>query len=488
MSININFKKLGFLDLEAFVTRKDVDPTRTTIAVVGLGQGGGKMAVEFNRLGHYVSLYNTCKEDLDNAEETLKYIGNENYKVVKFEGYDGARKDREIGLQAVKDNLDLLEDELVDDVKLQEVDFVWITAALGGGTGSGSVPAVAKILSSHVRDKKRIGVKYNKDGTIKDFGQPTLGVIVAMPDQSSKHGMKLNAANALRDLKKLQNAGVIGNILIVDNQKLINDFLAKPDNEVRNIDWVTYGNTTIAQIITEQALISSLPGDETLDKSELLDIWSSPGFLTTGKFKFHENWREEFQEVNALVKKTFDFQNIFANGFDLEDAIHGGMAVLSSSRSNIINNKDKILFKSALYDALGVEAKNPHCGIYENEVFGRLKDHLNSFKNNGNINHLQHKEALMYTLAVVKTEPQSVLDMTEKAIEKEEERMEKSKELVDGLAEKLKQLQPHAAVQFVKQKKRSLADLLEEDEEIAATDAEQGNTKKRILTDDLFDV
>jgi len=70
-------------------------------AFVVLGQAGGKQSIAFNKLGHYVSLFNTAQTDLGDARKKLNAIGNNIHKITNLKGYEGANKIREIGQVAV---------------------------------------------------------------------------------------------------------------------------------------------------------------------------------------------------------------------------------------------------------------------------------------------------------------------------------------------------------------------------------------------------
>jgi cell division protein FtsZ len=101
----------------------------------------------------------------------------------------GAGGDPKIGEEAAK--------ETKDDIKkaLQGADMVFLTAGLGGGTGTGSLPIVAEVA-------KRIGAL-------------TVAVVTLPFKMEGKHRM----ANAKDGLKRLE--GVVDTLIIIPNDKLL---------------------------------------------------------------------------------------------------------------------------------------------------------------------------------------------------------------------------------------------------------------------------
>jgi len=114
------------------------DSANANIVVVGVGGGGGNAVnrmIECEIRGvEYVAI-NTDKQDLDrksNAEVKLQ-IG------AKATGGLGAGGNPEIGLLAAEENQQEIENSI------RGADMLFITAGMGGGTGTGAAPVVAKI-------------------------------------------------------------------------------------------------------------------------------------------------------------------------------------------------------------------------------------------------------------------------------------------------------------------------------------------------------
>ena len=108
-------------------------PGQPVIKVIGLGGGGGN-AVDFmvrsNVEGVQFMCANTDAQALANAQvDVCIQLGG---------GGLGAGADPERGAQAAKEDIDQVKEQLKD------TDMVFITAGMGGGTGTGSAPVVAQ--------------------------------------------------------------------------------------------------------------------------------------------------------------------------------------------------------------------------------------------------------------------------------------------------------------------------------------------------------
>lgn len=116
----------------------DTDTSRVVqIKVVGVGGGGGnavnRMVKSNIRDVEFVSI-NSDKPALDLSEATHKILIGE--KITKGRGA-GAKPD--VGLRAAEESRDAITDAI------SGAEMIFITAGMGGGTGTGAAPVVAKI-------------------------------------------------------------------------------------------------------------------------------------------------------------------------------------------------------------------------------------------------------------------------------------------------------------------------------------------------------
>ena len=110
---------------------------KAKIIVVGVGGGGGnalnRMIQDGMNSVDFIAI-NTDAQDLENNNSQIKLqIGKELTKGL------GAGANSEIGQSAVEENKDIIINEL------NQADMIFITAGMGGGTGTGAAPAIAKI-------------------------------------------------------------------------------------------------------------------------------------------------------------------------------------------------------------------------------------------------------------------------------------------------------------------------------------------------------
>ncbi len=109
----------------------------TQIKVIGVGGGGGnainRMVTEGVQGVEFVAI-NTDRQALESSKATHKIaIGD------KVTGGRGAGARPEMGLKAAEESRDFIVDTLAD------TNMVFITAGMGGGTGTGAAPAIAQI-------------------------------------------------------------------------------------------------------------------------------------------------------------------------------------------------------------------------------------------------------------------------------------------------------------------------------------------------------
>ena len=119
-----------------------------SIKVVGVGGGGGnaisRMCMDFVKGVEFIAI-NTDAQDLDSCDVRKRiYIGKNLTRGL------GTGMNPEIGRQAAEEN----RSEIAESLKAS--DLVFITAGLGGGTGSGASPVVAEV--AHEAGALTIGV------------------------------------------------------------------------------------------------------------------------------------------------------------------------------------------------------------------------------------------------------------------------------------------------------------------------------------------
>jgi cell division protein FtsZ len=225
--------------------------TPNIIKVIGIGGGGGNAVEYMYTQGiHDVDfvICNTDDQVLKNTPIPNRIrLGNE--QTIGLELGLGAGNDPEVGRQAAEDSKEEIKAMLNKDTKM-----AFITATLGGGTGTGAAPVVARMA--------------------KEMGILTVG-IVAVPERTEGEKRVMQAMNGLQLLKEH-----VDSLIVIDNENIsrIYDDLPISDgfnkaNEVLNI-----AAKGIAEIIT-------LPGYVNVDFADVKTVMTDSGVAIMGSAK-----------------------------------------------------------------------------------------------------------------------------------------------------------------------------------------------------------
>jgi cell division GTPase FtsZ len=208
-------------------------------AFIGSGQGGGRLACAFHDLGYRrVAVLNTTESDFAGLpEEVHKHSFN----------VGGAAKDAQFAADTIAGR----EEEVWDLMQRawgNDMDYVFVCAGLGGGTGSGTAAKLVEIARKYMESKGK---------------PPRVGVIASLPEAGE--GQQI-CRNALQSLKWLLDAKVSPAVL-VDNHAVRK--LYKPSFTAVH----STINSTVAQlfhIFNQLAAVHS--PFVTFDRSELAQL------------------------------------------------------------------------------------------------------------------------------------------------------------------------------------------------------------------------
>jgi len=396
----MDFNTLGFITLEGFLTRTDGNKKKLSFSFIGAGQFGGRQGDEFARLNHNVRAINTSDSDLSD----LKVISN----IIKLENYNGAVKDIERGQQAIKDNRDVILSVLQHE-DITKADHVFVIGGMGGGTGNAAVPVILSNLA-------KVRTPFN--------GKPSFGPIISVPGTWEKRGIKKNARWGLSHIDSMVKKGTCGAVTIIDNEKLFAITDSIFSNADTTLSWSDYGNSALASLFTELAFLTSLPSSKTFDEDELLDVLSTPGYLSYGKAYVTSEESLEKNAMTKIIERSFH-NSPTADDYDYEiDAVNGFLAVVRP------NNKDQIItdpiFKE-LEDQFGqyiANAEKPHSGLIDNKDWGTITSR--SVKGDKIKASDEKPKAIVYTGVVCSELPARIVQMLEE-IDKEEREIEEKR-------------------------------------------------------------
>lgn len=399
--MNMNLFPLGHQNFERFVENPQVTGDDFKIAVVAAGQGGTKIAAEFVRLGVPGLFINTCKEDTKYSTDRLDALKNDRivYDTLHLTGYSGAHKDRQIGKEAILKNQEVVVDKLQSFKPIIEADYVFVIATLGGGTGNGIMSSLIQLVSILRQDKK-----YSN-------GRPTVGLIAAVPDKSMLHKIQLNSHVAIQEVTVLQERKQLGACLLVDNEKLMNDYL---EGNGKYKEWFIEGNMMIPRLILELFSASYLTGPEIVDHSEIYDVLVTGGYLNISKKILHLNesssWSDDFK---TMMNEAFQNSDILAEGYNPIMMTHGGVIIIKRENSKIMTAKDEKLLERAAREYMATaKVRTNHFGVHYNNLFGTIKAPDDQ------------ESIIIYTFCIYAEAPKRILEATRKAVEDEKERQE----------------------------------------------------------------
>lgn len=294
------------------------------IKVVGVGGAGGNavsaMISEYDIQGVEFLAFNTDAQALKNslAPITLQ-LGSE---LTRGLGVGG---DHMLGAQSAEESLDEIHEHLAG------ADMVFITAGMGGGTGTGAAPVVA--------------------GVAKNLGALTIAVVTRPFDFEGKHRQKV-ADEGIAALKDKVDA-----LIIIPNQRLIDLIDDKMSfmEAMRKVDSVlAEGVKSIASLVTNSGFIN-------VDFADVKAIMTNAGTSLMGIGRASGENRAEEAARMATTSPLLDL------------SIEGAKGVLF----NVIGGLDMTMKEINLAAEMIQEAVSPDANI----IFGAtidetLKDQL----------------------------------------------------------------------------------------------------------------
>lgn len=209
------------------------------VKVIGIGGGGGNAinTMVANRLqGVQFIVANTDKQALDQSKADIcLQIGPSITKGL------GAGADPETGAQSAHESIEEIKEAL------QGSDMVFVTAGLGGGTGTGAAPVVAKIG--------------------KELGALTVAVVTKPFSFEGKHRLK-NAEHGWKQLQQYADT-----IITVPNDRL----LSMMQKTSRLSDMLALADTVLLQAVKGITDLINVPGLINADFADLRTVMKEVG-------------------------------------------------------------------------------------------------------------------------------------------------------------------------------------------------------------------
>ena len=222
-------------------------------AVVGVGQGGSRLAESFWNLGYRrVGVINTAQQDLSLIKMP------ESNKLLIGDGGAGKNPDAadEVFRTRYEDILDFLKKTFGTGYER-----VLVCAGAGGGTGAGGVARVLEIC----HDLNQSLGKETKDTDAK------VGCILALPPRGEGVKVQENSKKTVGKVVDLQKAGVISPLIILDNEKIKQLYPKLSVNQF----WGTANNSICSVFHLFNKISAKESAYTTFDKADLDTIFSS---------------------------------------------------------------------------------------------------------------------------------------------------------------------------------------------------------------------
>ena len=198
---------------------------RKIIKVIGVGGGGSNAVKNMYREGIHDVVFviaNTDQQALADSDIPIKLqLGRETTKGL------GAGNDPEVARKAAEESMEDIKSQFKGDTQM-----VFITAGMGGGTGTGAAPVIAKCAS--------------------ECGMLTVG-IVTIPFKFEMGPKIKQALKGVREMSQYVDA-----LLVISNEKLLEMY---PDQSVatgfKHVDeTLTTATKSIAELITRPGIIN----------------------------------------------------------------------------------------------------------------------------------------------------------------------------------------------------------------------------------------
>ncbi len=215
-----------------------------TLKVIGVGGGGGNAINTMIDMGlnmvDFIGI-NTDLQALENNAAPMKIqIGAALTKGL------GAGADPDVGKKAALEDLELISESI------SGCDMVFITAGLGGGTGTGGAPVIAKVA--------------------KDMGILTVAV-VTKPFKFEGVKRSKQADNGLKEMKD-----EVDTIIVIPNDKLL--FIA--EDKLSLIDAFKKADEVLYQAVKGITDLVTKPGYINLDFADVKTIMTEMGIALMG--------------------------------------------------------------------------------------------------------------------------------------------------------------------------------------------------------------
>lgn len=259
--------------------------------VVALGQAGGRIGLEFEKLGYPTVAINTSPQDLEKLECKHKLAI----------GSTGAGRDLNIGNKAVNRERNSIMQLYQKHFK--DVDHVLVCAGSSGGTGGGALKPIVESLI--------------------DYKKP-VGVLTTLPLNTEDTRSKKNTLAVLNEMVKLNMDRKLKPLILIDNDKI--------ERKHPGLSTLKFWNVANQEVVKTFDLFNRLSATSSeyssLDPADYAKIINSGGCMIFGNITVKKSDPEALTDdmFSKAISENIN-AGLLAEGFNLVEATHCGCII-----------------------------------------------------------------------------------------------------------------------------------------------------------------
>jgi cell division protein FtsZ len=308
--------------LEEIIMGSDINTRETIVRIKVLGAGGGGTNA-VNRM-IYDEVQNVDFIVVDtNAVSVSKSLAPNIIQIGENEAQGiGAGANPEVGEKSAQENLDEIKSRLVN------TDLLFLTAGMGGGTGTGALPVIAQMA--------------------KEMGILTIGIVT----KPFKFEGKTRLQNAEEGIKKLREN--VNSLIVVDNDRLLK--LSK--EEITILNAFKQADNILQQGIVGITNILTTAGEINIDFADISTILGEKGqaYLGIGSASGEDALSLATHKAIENPLTTVNINGARGIIFNVQGSKDLSLAEINSSVSiinDIVDPEANIIFGTVINEELG---------------------------------------------------------------------------------------------------------------------------------------
>lgn len=347
----VDFEDLDELEAQEQVQDdkyEDLEPKGLSFGILGVGQGGNRIAESFYNLGYRkVILFNTTEKDMQGLSVPKKHW-------VVAKDVEGAGKNPTIGEQAAKSVIPDLIKKM--NAIFKNVTNILICVGAGGGSGTGSCKVFSDTCCQWI---------YSNNG---DYSKTKVGFLVALPSRSESSKVLSNTKYLLDNILNEKYSPII----FADNQRITQAVKANALNR-----WTQANKLVTSLFDVFNTLSAQETSLDTFDPKDFSDVLSH-GIMTMALSSVPESSLRIGEDsdlardtiLSDKVKSTLR-NSLLLQDVDISTATHA--SVLISCRKQALEQMDGNTIpklSETLLSMMGSEVNKQvtlHRGIYIRE-------------------------------------------------------------------------------------------------------------------------